>query len=311
MKTKGIHDKKRTFACLAAAVLLLAVCLLFPGRAEPDFGGFAGDNDYGGRGYDGGGYGGGWDGGSTYSGSYYFSDDSGMPEIVAAIVVLFILYQAIASSKKPGRSRGQEEQAVGAPELQRAALRPMSDYLRLDPSFNEAGLREQLANLYVQMQECWREKDISSLRPWMTDAFYNQMERQLEALRRARRTDHTERIAVLEVRLLGFRQAGGMDCVTARLKTRIVTYILDDATGRLVSGHRDREKFMEYEWDLVRKTGSRTRKAGGVRAETCPHCGAPLPINASAKCAYCDSVVMAANDAWAVSAIRGISQRTA
>ena len=186
----------------------------------------------------------------------------------------------------------------------------MSDYASLDPRFDADKLKTHLSNLYVRMQDAWHEKNIEELRPYMTDAFYGQMDRQLDSLRKARRTDYTERIAVLGVELLGYRQANGMDYITARLNTRIVSYILDDGTGKVVSGDRDREKFMEYEWDIVRKSGTKTEKGADLQTVNCPHCGAPLTIGATGRCAYCGSVVSALNTNWAVSAMRGISQRT-
>ena len=42
----------------------------------------------------------------------------------------------------------------------------------------------------------------------------------------------------------------------------------------------------------------------------CPHCGAPLEINASAKCPYCGSVITLEEHGFALNAIRAISQET-
>ena len=42
----------------------------------------------------------------------------------------------------------------------------------------------------------------------------------------------------------------------------------------------------------------------------CPNCGAPLSINHSSKCPYCDTVVTLEEHDWAICAIRGISQQT-
>ena len=69
---------------------------------------------------------------------------------------------------------------------------------------------------------------------------------------------------------------------------------------------------MEYEIELTRKSGEITKpEDDGVKADRCPHCGAPIKLNASAKCEYCGSVITAVNTDWAISAMRGISQRTA
>ena len=187
----------------------------------------------------------------------------------------------------------------------------MSGYLKLDPDFSAAGVQEHMANLYVQMQDCWHNKNIEPVRPWLTDAFYNQMEGLLAPMRSKRETDYIERIAVLEASLKGYYQAGGMDFLVAAIRTRITVYTLDDRTGRVVSGSKDREKFMEYEWELTRRSGEKTDRAkGGVKAVYCPHCGAPLDVNASARCTYCGGTVTASSKNWAVCRIKGVSQRT-
>ena len=190
-------------------------------------------------------------------------------------------------------------------------LRPMSEYLELDGQFDEERIRTLLANLYVQMQQTWQAKDISSLRPYMTDKFFSQMDKQLDQFRKLGRTDYTENIAVLSTDLRGWRQAAGMDYITAGLNSRIVSYTLDDRTGQLISGDKKREKFMEYEIELCRKSGETTKpEAEGVHSATCPHCGAPLKLNASAQCEYCGSVITTVNADWAICGMRGISQRT-
>ena len=67
---------------------------------------------------------------------------------------------------------------------------------------------------------------------------------------------------------------------------------------------------MTYEWDLVRPTGTKTEAGGNMQAVSCPHCGAPLEINASAKCPYCGSVITLEEHGFALNAIRAISQET-
>ena len=190
------------------------------------------------------------------------------------------------------------------------SLKPIKQYYKLDPEFDGEGIKALIANLYVQLQNARQAKDISSLRPYMTDKFYNQVNRELDAFRTQHKTEYTENIAVLGVSLKGWRQAGGMDYITLALNARIVSYILDDVTGKLLSGDRTREKFMEYEIDLSRKRGIITApKSENVQANTCPNCGAPVNINASARCEYCGNMINQVNIDWAVCAVRGISQR--
>ena len=297
------------------ALLLLLACL---GSALPlsvgessDFGNFAGNSDYGGS------WGGGWSGGSSWGDGWSgggFINLGWVGGSIDVFTMLLFLYFVVRFFGDRGFFVGKRQrERMDVPEvvvLSRVLL-PMSDYLKLDPDFSATGVQEHMANLYVQMQDCWHNKNIEPVRPWLTDAFYNQMEGLLAPMRSKRETDYIERIAVLEASLKGYYQAGGMDFLVAAIRTRITVYTLDDRTGRVVSGSRNREKFMEYEWELTRRSGERTDRAkGGVKAVYCPHCGAPLDINASARCSYCGGTVIASSKNWAVCRIRGISQRT-
>ena len=67
---------------------------------------------------------------------------------------------------------------------------------------------------------------------------------------------------------------------------------------------------MVYEWDLVRTTGTKTEKDKPMQTVNCPNCGAPVEINASAKCPYCGSVITLEENGFALNAIRAISQET-
>lgn len=228
--------------------------------------------------------------------------------IAFVLLVFFVFWLMIHINNK---KRKERRNLIDIQETVRV-LRPMTEYLELDPEFDEERIRTLMSNLYVQMQETWQKKDISPLRPYMTDKFFSQMDNQLDQFRKAGRTDYTERIAVLNTGLVGWRQSTGMDYITVSLNSRIVSYTLDDRTGELISGDKKREKFMEYEIELCRKSGTITNpESDGVKSATCPHCGAPLKLNASAQCEYCGSVIESVNTDWAICGMRGISQRTA
>ena len=103
---------------------------------------------------------------------------------------------------------------------------------------------------------------------------FAQMDRQLDGYRQRKETNRVERISVLGVRLLGWKQENGKDVMIARLDTRIVDYVVDDRTGAILRGSSKTEKFMTYEWSLVRTTGVVTGTIKGTSGQTCPYCGA-------------------------------------
>ena len=221
-----------------------------------------------------------------------------------------ILIVAFVTTNVGGKKKRKAGGGVSWSAAANRKLKPMAEYEQLDENFDKAELTSKLSNLYVQMQDCWQKKDISPIRPYCTDAFFTQMDNQIQRKKQQGQTNYIERIAVLSVELRGWCQEGGNDVLVARLNTRIVDYTLDDKTGKLISGSRDKEKFMVYEWDLVRTTGTKTEKDKPMQTVNCPNCGAPVEINASAKCPYCGSVITLEEHDFALNAIRAISQQT-
>ena len=267
-------------------------------------------------------YSGGSYGGTThsYSGSglHHGVSNNGKMILWLVVLVILILFMVwiVTRAQRREEERRQEarrQEAERRESMQnRPRVRPIGEYSAVDPNFSARELCQRAANLYVRMQNAWTDKDISALRPYFTDGFFTQMERSLEGIIRRGHTNYVERIAVMDVTPRGFHQTAGEDHVLLRLRARIVDYTVDDATGKVISGHRDREKFMTYEWDLMRPTGVTTpaADADGVRPINCPNCGAPLDINTSARCPYCGSVLASEGADWAICAIHGISQQT-
>ena len=306
------------FAVLLCALVVLNVTAL------ADFGDFSGSSDYD-FSYD---YDDDWsssdyDSGSDWSGGgdiFIFGGGGGGDgidfwTILAVIVIIIIVAQVFGKNKKgkggSSASSGARRAERAESRANRATLTPIGEYTKIDPAFNSAALCEKAANLYVQMQNGWTAKNIESLRPYFTDALFTQMERSLQGYVQRGETNVVERIAVLDVTPLGFHQTGGEDHILLRLRTRITDYTVNDGTQQLVRGSRDQEKFMTYEWDLLRPTGTQTNaESGETKRITCPGCGAPLDVNASARCPYCGTVIQQQAQDWVISAIRGIKQQT-
>ena len=323
---------KRFGVVLLVLALVLCVCLLGPRllkKVGADLGGFSGGSDYGGSG--GSDWGGGsssWDSGSDWSsgssgwdddgnGFFFFpvgsssdsGDGGGFGNLLFYVVLILILIM-IFSRKAQHQPAPNAGTAAGAQQTPGSKLMPMSEYAKLDPNFSESDLREKLSNVYVQMQNGCTARNIESLRPYFTDTLYQQFDRQIKSLIASRRINRVDRIAVLDVTLRGFFQEGGDDHLVALLKTRITDYIVDEDTGKLVSGSDTAEKFMTYEGDLSRPTGTLTEAAGEITERHCPNCGAPLSVNESAKCPYCDTVLTFKDHDWTIYAVKGIAQKT-
>ena len=307
-----MNKKIKYLFCLFIACVAIVLGSL---NAKADFGDFSGNSDYGSDG------GGSYNSGSSYSGGSSYNnrknynsggsyddddDDDYLTWVYLAIFAVIVIVLIIDATKKSGFTRRVTvDNATPLTDLE-----PMSDYLRLDPNFDEVQFREKLANWYVQLQNAWQKKDISSLRPYLTDDFYAQMEMQLQSDIEAHRTNIIDRIAVLSVQLKGYKQENGEDKIIAYLNTRIIDYTIDDNTGHVLYGNKNVEKFMTYEWLLTRTSGQLTGEQEAMQSVVCPHCGATLNINKTAKCDYCGSIITVEEHGFVISSIKGLSQRT-
>ena len=297
---------KRFLSVLLAILITASIVTALTVSVGADFGDFGGDADYGGGGdYD---YGGGYDYddydyGSSGGSFFAFPDTVAVIIIVAAIIVFSMVSKKKRANTAPG---GAFTQRFSTP----TDLMPIDSYSSIDPEFSAEDLKEWISNSYVRLQQAWQAKDLSPVQTILSGAYYAQMTSQLDAYIKLRRTNVIERPAVLGVTLKGWRSDGGQDIIVAELRTRIKDYVVEDDTGKVVGGDAEHERFMEYEWTLSRTSGATTSRDDGTFASNCPNCGAPIDLNKSAICPYCDSVIKKDRHDWVISTIRGISQQT-
>lgn len=312
--------KRRTRRLLAALIVVIC-CLMLGAYSLADAGNFSGGSDWGGGGgSDWGSSGSDWGSSSSSSdwgsGSTYYSDGtSGSSDGLGclggnmfAIVMFIIVVIVIIRYSKSGRNTAGSQVYQAAQE---GPGLPIETLKQKDPNFNEQAFLEKMGNWYIQMQNAWEAKKWEPMRAIMTDALYSQMERQLDSLIQAGQTNHVERIAVLDSRIVRYAVEGDNDVLVVRISTRICDYTTDDRTGQVVSGSQTRELFMTYDWKLIRQKDQITPEQEGMTHINCSNCGAPLEINHSGQCPYCGTVVTLKDHDWALSLIKGISQRTA
>lgn len=310
MKNKGVL----WLAALTVCLLLVVSAVLAPRAGSADGGSFSGSSDYGG--------GSSSDGCSGEGLFILFQCARGASEaaassgkcsggqIVAFWIVLIILvavgFGVITSIKK------RSAPAPGPERTAASSLMPMTSYINdHDPNFSVEDMKQRLENLYIKLQDCCTRRDYEPVRPYFADAVYQRFNREAQQYKAAKRTNFVDRVAVLSVELLGWYQENGNDVILASIYARITDYTLDDETGKLLSGSKTAEKFMTYEYSLSRPSGRITDpKQEGVSERHCPNCGAPLSVNESIKCPFCDSVLTFSDHDWTVYMIRGISQRT-
>ncbi len=309
--------KKKIALLLAAVLIILSSTVAFA-----DFGDFAGGSDWGYSDF-GGGWDSGWDSGYDYydydydygyGGSYYSGSsdsDIGFFEIAVTVIIILIVVGAIIGKNSIGKNASSGRRSVNVPTRNTAPMaNDIAGLKKRDPGFNESKFLGEAANLYVRMQDAWTAKDLSPIRPHLTEELYAKSDRQIQGYISRGQTNHVERVSVLNAKIVGCTKDAKNDIITVEILSRITDYITDDRTGNIIRGDKNRELFMTYQWTFIRTLGKLTAEEDFVDDKHCPNCGAPIDLNRSAVCEYCGSVCTSSDYDWVVSDIKGISQRS-
>lgn len=295
------------FLRLLAAMALITVLscgALVPASADVgnvDWGG----GDIGG-GYD---YGGGFD--YDYGGGdYIFIGDGGSfggvsigTVVVVVVAVLVITY--LRSKNGTGTSSTTTAQpmqtvrqspANSITETEEQAV--IAQIRANDPDFAAEQFKTYAGDVILRVQEAWESRDWGVIRPYESDKLFALHQRQLQEFIDQKKTNHMDSQYIEKVTLAAFTADGANEVLTVRVDMSLCDYTTDDATGNIVTGVKNMKLVRAYRLEFIRSAGTQTTSGEAVKSHTCPSCGAPLDLNASGRCSYCDCVVTSGQYGW-------------
>ncbi len=175
----------------------------------------------------------------------------------------------------------------------------MAELTARDPASDPAALSARVALVFNELQLGWSNRDLSRIRPFVTDNLFQYFGYWIDVYTAARARNVTENARIVNIELVDVLADAVYDAVTLRVFATSLDYTLAD-DGRLLRGSRSRERpYSEY-WTLIRGHGVK----GRPRAEpACPSCGAPLRIAMAGNCEYCHARVVSGEFDWVLSRI--------
>ena len=192
--------------------------------------------------------------------------------------------------------RGTYDRTVLQPGLGAALARLTT----ADPAVTAAGLTARTELIFHELQRAWAAQDLAGVRPFVSDSLLGYLQYWVDAYRALGLRNAVEgaRVTKQEIaRVVGDRH---YDAVTVRVWATGHEVTTEAATGKVVSGSREKERAYSEYWTLIR--GSAVR--GAPRTDRgCPACGAPLGINMAGSCDHCGSHVTSGEFDWVLSRI--------
>ncbi|MGD0232336.1 MAG: Tim44 domain-containing protein [Syntrophorhabdales bacterium] len=194
----------------------------------------------------------------------------GLFDILIIAAVLYLVYRFVNKRREQAESAAYYQSSpTGEPVYQQSSepayaaggqamdTRTGLGYIRqTDPYFDEARFKDACMDMFFKIQGAWANRDMSSVRSLLTDEMHRIIEGDAEKLRREKKINKLDNIAVRSSDIIEAWQESGRDYITIRFYANLLDYTVDESTGQVVEGSKtDPVKFEEY-WTFARQAGS-------------------------------------------------------
>jgi len=262
-----------------------------------------------------------FDGGSDWGGSgggsfgdvfallWLFGDSPVVMIVIVVVIILGVLFgkkgHSNAGHRGPRVNVTPPQQPVNNGDVIVAAIHG------IDPLFSEDKFLGWAKEVYLTLQQAWMERDWSRIRPFEKEELYRQHQMQLQEYIDKGRINVMERININQAYLNRYERDAEYEHLTVYLQVRMVDYIIDEKTKKVLVGDPNRDSHLKYLMTFTRKTGVLTDPAVSNKSTvSCPHCGAPTEITSAGKCEYCGFVVTTGEYDWVLSDMEGVKPGT-
>ncbi|MGQ0504742.1 MAG: TIM44-like domain-containing protein [Myxococcaceae bacterium] len=229
----------------------------------------------------------------------------GVPLLVG--VVALLLMRSRGSPTVQTRKAFEQREAELRTQVSPSDVTGWVNRLRLrDPEFDLAPLHEKVRKLFLDTQQAWFRRDLTSVRPFISDATFQRLTVQLKLMDRQGVRDAVTDAEVLDLQLIGLDQSDWFDSVHIRVRAQLrdadAPSSANDAQALEAARRAPIERFTEV-WTFVRKPGAKTKVGRDLYQGKCPNCGAPYQGGASNACEFCKAIVNSGNYDWTLSEI--------
>ncbi|MFN2464262.1 MAG: TIM44-like domain-containing protein [Candidatus Dormibacteria bacterium] len=291
-----------TSLVLASVVVIALVPELALARGGGAGGSHGGGGSFGGGSSGGGGFsgGGGYRGGG--GGFFFLPFFGGGSSLFCLLIVAVVAYLAYRNFTG-GSSRVYETAYTPAPRsYQPDVAAQLAEIEAADPNFNQQQFLDRAQVAFFLLQKAWQDRNVDEGRAYMSPGLYMGWKTQVDQMTAEHRKNVLEALYVQGMHIVKATHDANFDNITVQVDASAKDYDVDDRTGKKTSGDSSDTPFTEF-WTFTRSAGTKTLVSGGVVEKKCPNCGAPLDVNATGECRYCNQPVTSGKFDWVLSKI--------
>jgi uncharacterized Zn finger protein (UPF0148 family) len=177
-----------------------------------------------------------------------------------------------------------------------AALETLDAIAAADTTFDPDVFTERIGALYPHLAQAIRDPSCALAQVAIAPRLRERLAGELAAPARSGWRAVVDSVEVSGVAISAAFRFDARDSITVTVSATAAEYALDGA-GRLLSGDREPHRVFDR-WTFQRPEGVTTRSHGGVLAEVCPRCGAPIELDGEGRCRHCAAAVTLGQQDW-------------
>lgn len=229
--------------------------------------------------------------GSSYSGSSHSSSSSSSGSsllgFVIFMIIIIIYIIIVTTNKKKEIPKNNAMPVVNNPQ----AIEEIKKHI---PDFDVNKFLSTGYNIYLNIENAWMNFELDKVRDVMTDEMFNMYESQLTSMEMKGEQNIMKDFRLLNSAITNASLQNNMMQVTTRYVIEFYDYIINKDTKQVVRGNSNRKIRMVYEMTFIEKLEK-------AKLDKCPNCGAPINMNSTGICEYCNSKIVAENTEWVMS----------
>jgi hypothetical protein len=169
-----------------------------------------------------------------------------------------------------------------------------------NPTFSWADFQARARLIFDELQAAWSTLNWERARPHETDNIFQMHRYWIDAYQRQGLRNALDQCQITAMQPVKIKMDAFYNSITLRIFAQGFDYTID-TNGHVVSGSKSNlRRWSEY-WTFIRNSKA---KAGPARADlNCPNCGAPLKINATGICEFCNGKITSGEFDWVLSKI--------
>lgn len=165
-----------------------------------------------------------------------------------------------------------------------------------DPSFDENVFLAQVQRLFFAVLEGWTSLKPALSQGVMAPQIWEEQKAQIATYKERGWRNVLDKLTFTSAVVAGALSDTGFDTVTVRINASSADYDLD-ASGAVIRGDTNPWEWTE-DWIFQRPSTAQTGHPGTITSQGCPNCGAPVTVDITSICPFCDAAVISGKFGW-------------